>query len=155
LLSSEFHEWLIHLNREHGALYSPYTLVPGPWKLFKFPEIDEASAVLGWLHQLRREIDSCLFLSLWRERDSTMIPGFPCTCIHALSYSHYQTHSHTSKIHRRSTCVCGCVCLQCVKQTCRVSSQPIIQGLIPGATVYRPREALRRSRFFFWLLSND
>jgi hypothetical protein len=28
---SEFHEWLIHLNTEHGALYCPYTLVLWRW----------------------------------------------------------------------------------------------------------------------------
>jgi hypothetical protein len=27
---SEFHEWLIHLNKNHDAFYCPYTLVPDP-----------------------------------------------------------------------------------------------------------------------------
>ena len=33
---SEFHEWLIHLNREYGALYWPYTLVPDPQNFLNF-----------------------------------------------------------------------------------------------------------------------
>ncbi len=36
---SEFHQWLIHLNPKHGALYWPYVLVPNPQNLLKFPEI--------------------------------------------------------------------------------------------------------------------
>jgi hypothetical protein len=33
---SEFHEWLIHLNRKHGGVYRPYTLVPNPRNFSNF-----------------------------------------------------------------------------------------------------------------------
>ena len=36
---SEFHEWLIHLNRNHGWFLLPLQFSTGPSKLFKFPEI--------------------------------------------------------------------------------------------------------------------
>jgi hypothetical protein len=38
---------------------------------------------------------------------------------------------------------------QCVKQTSKVSSPPVVEGLIEGGTVQRPPEALWRSRIFF------
>jgi hypothetical protein len=33
---SEFHEWLIHLNKKHGAFYCPYTLEPDPQNFSNF-----------------------------------------------------------------------------------------------------------------------
>ncbi len=36
---SEFHEWLIHLNTENGALYCPYTLVPDSQNFSNFLQL--------------------------------------------------------------------------------------------------------------------
>jgi hypothetical protein len=54
---SEFHEWLIHLNRKHGASYCPYSLVPDPdnfsnfmklWGLHVLGCISWSLRVQGW-----------------------------------------------------------------------------------------------------------
>jgi hypothetical protein len=44
---SEFHEWLIHLNTKHRALYSPYIQVPDPSNFSNFLKL-WGSAIRGW-----------------------------------------------------------------------------------------------------------
>jgi hypothetical protein len=44
-----------------------------------------------------------------RERDihtRHWYQDFPCTCMHALSFSHYQEHSHTTQTQKENVCVC-------------------------------------------------
>jgi hypothetical protein len=46
---SEFHEWQIHLNTKHGALYCPYSLVPDPQNFSIFLKC-EAFTIRGWIY---------------------------------------------------------------------------------------------------------
>ena len=36
---------------------------------------------------------------------------FPCTCMHAFCFSHYQRHSHNTQTPKENVCVCVCVCV--------------------------------------------
>ena len=36
---SEFHEWLIHLNKKHDSFYCPYSLVPDPDNFSNLPKL--------------------------------------------------------------------------------------------------------------------
>jgi hypothetical protein len=55
---SEFHEWQIHLNTKHDALYCPYSLVPDPQNFSIFLKC-ESSAVRGWINIVNRSRRIC------------------------------------------------------------------------------------------------
>jgi hypothetical protein len=51
---SEFHEWLIHLNRKHGFSYCPYSLVPDP---SNFSNLLKMWGLRPWVHKQQRVLD--------------------------------------------------------------------------------------------------
>jgi hypothetical protein len=77
---SEFHEWQLHLNTKHGALYRPYSLVPDPQNFSIFLKC-EASTVLGWEGANKLCFDT-LWLVKWvprRKLSTKRVPPCPDT----------------------------------------------------------------------------